>query len=419
MCQRKKLEEQLPNINNDPFKAKNHMSDNKVKYSIILPIYNGYEYLSTCIDTVINQGYSNYELIIVDDCSTDGTLDYLESIKHDRIKIIYQKENRGAIGNFSDAIKYSSGEWVMFLGVDDGLQSYFFELADKLTQICEKEKLRVIASSRAHFFWDGAAKLHGDKAVQYTARSEFSILNSRKELYLSLFGAQAYFELPQMYCNSLFHASLVNEAIQKQGGNLFSTVPPDANLAAIALSLEEKYLKSFVPLGWVGTSSSRTGYAGKDSDENGLISDGINFNPIAGKPTLGSLCLYLWNALLSTSNLREDSKNKLLESRFFKVLLLSSACAELRKRGVINKRKELFDNVLAYNSISPVLVKILSYPVGLVASYLFFQKRVINKAKNIIMPSYQVKLNRFEGISMQKESENINKSISSVLGRDK
>lgn len=395
------------------------MSNRKVKYSFVLPVYNGLTYLETCIKTVISQNYEDCELVIVDDCSTDGTREYLRDLDDERIKVVFQERNLGAIGNFSDAINYASGEWVMFLGVDDGLQSYFFELADKLTDICEREKLRVIASSRAHFFWEGAAELQGKKAVQYTARKEFSILNSQKEVYLALFGAQAYFELPQMYSNSLFHKTLIEEAKGKQGGDLFVTIPPDANLASIALSLEPKYLKSFIPLGWVGTSSSRTEYPGKDSDDNGVISDGITFKLVAGKPALGSLCIYLWNALLSTSSLRADSKNKRLESRFFKVLLLSSACAELRKRGVINQRKELFDNVLAYNSISPALIKILSYPIGLVASYLFFQRRVINKVKNIIMPSYQVKLNRFEGISMQKESEHINRNISNVLGRDK
>jgi len=190
-------------------------------------------------------------------------------------------------------------------------------------------------------------------------------------------------------------------------------------LAAIALSIESKYLKSFIPLGWVGTSSSRTEYPGKDSDDNGVISDGITFKLVAGKPALGSLCIYLWNALLSTSRLREDSQNNLLESRFFKVLLLSSACAELRKRGVLAKRKALFDNVLSYNSVSPMLIKMLSFPVGMVASCFFFQRRVVNKLKNFIMPSYQIKLDRFEGISMLNESINISNNISSVLEMNK
>jgi glycosyltransferase involved in cell wall biosynthesis len=389
------------------------------KYSIILPIYNGLKYLHTCINTVTSQDYENYELIIVDDCSKDGTREYLSMLDNMRIKIIYQKENLGAIGNFSNAIKYASGEWLMFLGVDDGLQSYFFELADRLTDLCDREGLRVIASSRAHFFWEGAAKLRGDKAVQYTARKEFSILNSRKEIYLALVGAQAYFELPQMYCNSLFHRTLIEEAIDKQGGNLFSTIPPDANLAAIALSLESSYLKSFIPLGWVGTSSSRTEYPGKDSDENGFISEGITYTPSVGKPALGSLCIYFWNALLSTNSLRHESYNRFLDSRLFKVMLFSSAHAELRKRNVLNERQSLFNDVLAYNKISPSLVAALSYPLGAISYYLSYQRRVINKIKNNFMHSYQIKRKRFDGICMLKESQELDSKLSKVLGRCK
>ncbi|AYO05731.1 glycosyltransferase family 2 protein [Vibrio parahaemolyticus] len=393
------------------------MNNEKVKYSFVLPVYNGLEYLPTCINTVINQNYTDYELIIVDDCSTDGTRDYLSQLEHPNIKVVFQERNLGAIGNFSDAINYASGEWLMFLGVDDGLQYYFFELADKLTTICNAQELRVIASSRAHYFWEGAAKLQGDKAVQFTARKEFSILSSKKEVYLALCGAQPYFELPQMYCNSLFHSSIVKEAREKQSGSLFSTIPPDANLAAIALSLESKYLKSFIPLGWVGTSSSRTEYPGKDSDENGNISEGINYSLVAGKPALGSLCIYIWNALLSTELLRESADNEFLRSRVFKYFILSSAYAELRKRGVISKRKDLFDRIVSYNEVSFGAVILISYLIGCFSSVFFFQRRVINKIKNTVMPSYQIKLDRFEGICMVKESIKINKKVSRMLER--
>ncbi|MGN2671732.1 glycosyltransferase family 2 protein [Aliivibrio fischeri] len=395
------------------------MENKKVKYSIILPIYNGLEYLPSCINSIINQDYNDYELIIVDDYSTDGTREYLNTLKSDNIKVVYQEKNVGAIGNFSDAVAYASGEWVMFLGVDDGLQGYFFELADKLTAICEKEKLRVIASSRAHFFWEGAAKLHGDKAVLYTGRKEFSVLDSRKEIYLALFGAQAYFELPQMYCNSLFHHSILDEAKEKQGGCIFSTIPPDANLAAIALSLESKYLKSFMPLGWIGTSSSRTEYAGKDCDENGFISDGINYNLIAGKPAIGSLSLYLWNALLCTSSLRSDNDTCTFKSRKFKTLLFSAAYSELKKKNKLKNRIDLFSELVSYNNLSLNLIMLLSYPVGILSTILFFQRRVINKLKNIFMKSYQIKLNRHDNICILNESHKINEHVSVFLDCDK
>ena len=52
-----------------------------MKYSIIIPVHNGLKYLPTCIETIINQDYDNYELIISDDNSTDGTKEFLNSLK--------------------------------------------------------------------------------------------------------------------------------------------------------------------------------------------------------------------------------------------------------------------------------------------------------------------------------------------------
>lgn len=387
------------------------MKNKKIKYSIILPIYNGMEYLPTCISTIINQNYNDYELIISDDCSTDGTRKYLDSLKNKQIKVIHQEKNLGAIDNFSEAIKHASGEWLMFLGVDDGLQDYFFSLADKLTEKCNENNLRIIASSRAYFFWNGAAELYGDTAVGYSARKEFTILSSKKELCITLLGGQTYFELPQMYSNSLFHYSLVTEAKEKQEGAIFSTIPPDANLAATALSLESKYLKSFIPLGWVGTSSSRTEYVGKNSDDNGFISAGISYKKVAGSPLIGSTALYLWNALLCTSSLRGGRENTMLNSRLFKILLFSSVCSELRKKGMLKKRSKQFFDLLSYNDISLTPILILSRVMGSVSFMLSFYRKTINKIKNILMPSYKVYIKRDYDVCMFKESHKISKQV--------
>ncbi|ODP99259.1 glycosyltransferase family 2 protein [Salinivibrio sp. DV] len=389
-----------------------------VKYSVILPVYNGIDYIENCINTIINQDYDDYELIIVDDCSNDGTREYLKEIEHPNINIVFQKENLGAIGNFSSAISFATGNWVIFLGVDDGLQSYFFDLADRLTNICERKGLRIIASSRAHYFWEGASKLHGNKAVQYTAREEFSVLDSNKEIFLSLLGAQAYFELPQMYSNSLFHRSLLVEAKEKQDGHLFLTVPPDVNLAAIGLTLEKKYLKSFIPLGWVGTSSSATKYRGKDSDDNGVIFDQIRYDILAGKPSLGSLVIYLWNALLCTKNLRNESKNRLYKTQFFKIFVFSSAMAELRKRRVLRERKPLFDMLLSRNELREFPIFSLSFLIGVFSFMIFNYRRVKNKIKNVFKPSFHIKLERKDSMCMLKESQRIAKNLESVIKKD-
>jgi len=59
--------------------------------SVILPVYNGGKYLKESIDSILNQTFNNYELIIVNDGSTDESLDIIISYKDERIKLINQK----------------------------------------------------------------------------------------------------------------------------------------------------------------------------------------------------------------------------------------------------------------------------------------------------------------------------------------
>ena len=91
-----------------------------MNFSIILPTYNRASFLSNAIKSVINQTYSNWELIVVDDGSTDNTKDIIEEYigKDNRIKYIYQENfERSAARN--NGITNSHGEWICFLDSDD------------------------------------------------------------------------------------------------------------------------------------------------------------------------------------------------------------------------------------------------------------------------------------------------------------
>ena len=68
-----------------------------IKISIIIPVYNTEKYLKKCLDSIINQTLKSLEIICIDDCSTDNSLNILKEyqLKDKRIKIIEQKENKG------------------------------------------------------------------------------------------------------------------------------------------------------------------------------------------------------------------------------------------------------------------------------------------------------------------------------------
>lgn len=90
------------------------------KFSVIIPIYKVEQYLEECVDSVLRQNYSNYEIILVDDGSPDSCPiicdKYAEEFDH--IKVIHKKN-----GGLSDArnvgLDISTGEYVIFLDSDD------------------------------------------------------------------------------------------------------------------------------------------------------------------------------------------------------------------------------------------------------------------------------------------------------------
>ena len=88
--------------------------------SIIVPVYNSKEYLRECIDSIISQTYSNIEIIIVDDGSTDGSSDICEefALKDERIRVVHQ-ENQGLVRARKVGVSIAKGEWISFVDSDD------------------------------------------------------------------------------------------------------------------------------------------------------------------------------------------------------------------------------------------------------------------------------------------------------------
>lgn len=88
--------------------------------SIIMPSYNTAKYIADSINSVINQTYENWELIIVDDCSIDNTDDVVnEFLKDKRIKYFKNEKNSGAAISRNKALRETKGRWIAFLDSDD------------------------------------------------------------------------------------------------------------------------------------------------------------------------------------------------------------------------------------------------------------------------------------------------------------
>lgn len=106
--------------------------DMDVKISVVLPVYNVADYLKKCLDSLVNQTFKDFEVICVNDGSTDLSLSILEgyALTDSRFKIITQ-ENQGLSGARNTGIKKVKGEYVLFVDSDDWLEANALELLYK------------------------------------------------------------------------------------------------------------------------------------------------------------------------------------------------------------------------------------------------------------------------------------------------
>lgn len=106
-----------------------------MKVSVIITSYNYEQYLKEAIESVLNQTYSDFELIVIDDCSTDNSIDVIKQFSDERIKFIQNEQNLGLKGSMQKAISLCTGDWIAFLESDD---IWFPETLEKRLECAEK-----------------------------------------------------------------------------------------------------------------------------------------------------------------------------------------------------------------------------------------------------------------------------------------
>lgn len=105
--------------------------ENKIKFSIIIPAYNAIDTISNTLDSILNQSYQNYEIIVVDDCSTDGTYDFLK--QYNGITLLRTEYNLRQGGARNLGLDNCTGNYILFVDSDDLL--YDSSVLEKLV-IC-------------------------------------------------------------------------------------------------------------------------------------------------------------------------------------------------------------------------------------------------------------------------------------------
>lgn len=132
--------------------------------SVIIPVYNSSKYLRECIDSVLKQTYKNLEIIIIDDRSTDDSVDIINSYKDKRIKFIKLKKNSGVSICRNKGIDLATGEYITFIDSDD---YWDIDKIKKQVKFIEKNDYTFIYSNYA-FLKNGKKHItHVPKSITY------------------------------------------------------------------------------------------------------------------------------------------------------------------------------------------------------------------------------------------------------------
>ena len=220
--------------------------------SILIPTRNRGKYAPFAVRSALNLPESDIEILVSDNHSNDETSQLLSVFSDPRLKIIRPEKPLPMHGNWEYLLSKAKGQWIYFLGDDDALMPH---AVGHLKYIAAKyPQAEAVVSERAYYYWDEMPNDSG-KAVAIVQMSELEEwVDSKKSLEKCLIGEVDYIHLPQIYAGGFQRRSLVNRVRRAQNGVYFKSVSPDAYSAVAACLHTYRFLRSGIPLAWVGTS---------------------------------------------------------------------------------------------------------------------------------------------------------------------
>lgn len=149
----------------------------KEKVSIIVPMYNAEKFIGKTIESVLSQTYENWEMLIMNDVSTDNSLAIVNEFakKNGRIKVVNTEKNMGVVKGRNYLIDLASGKYIAFLDADDYWHS---EKLEKQVQFMEEKNVGISCTEYTR------VRENGEKINEVVIKSEISYTDMLKNNYL-------------------------------------------------------------------------------------------------------------------------------------------------------------------------------------------------------------------------------------------
>ena len=150
------------------------------KVSIIIAVYNTEQYIKKCLDSIINQTFKDMEIIVINDGSTDSSIDFINEYKQkdERVRVVNLDRNYGICYVRNKGIECSKGEYIVFIDSDDWVSKDYIEF---LYDNIEKEKADMVSTS-FYFYNDKTKEYREYKIPKFYCNNNFSNIKQKQKL---------------------------------------------------------------------------------------------------------------------------------------------------------------------------------------------------------------------------------------------
>jgi len=162
---------------------KNNLIMNQPLVSICIPCYNAADFIAETIQSVLNQTYQNFEIIICNDRSTDNTLDVIKKFEDKRIQVHENEKNLGCSGNYNRVLSYAKGKYTKLLCADD-----------IIIPTCIEKQV-------------AAFEQHADKNIALVTAHKFVINEKGKKLFVKRFPGKGFISGKKAIRKSVLHGT--------------------------------------------------------------------------------------------------------------------------------------------------------------------------------------------------------------------
>lgn len=349
-----------------------------MKYSIIVPVRNCREFVEYAITSVLSQAgnRTDYEVLVSDNYSSDGSYEYIQTITHPCVKILQPPSVKTMAAHYEWLLEQTQGDWITIVGSDDGVQPYFFSLADRLIELANEQNIKIINGERAYYFWPDCSKEYKNIQTQYIADRRYIIKSADKEFIPTLLSGKGFFSMPQIYAGSLVHKDVVAHIKECQNGIFFRSVSPDAYASAAIASIGEQYIHSYIPLTWIGSSPKSIGGGTNRQKVNDIFD--LPKGMIECAKELGgdyaqighiAVTLFMWESMLNAFALQDSKTQQFYRSRFTAYIICAAIVRERRSYvlcteediKMYNLEEQNFQNLMQRLGVSPAIVCIIAF----------------------------------------------------------